>query len=165
MPMPRDPLLSVLIVAALAETAWIVYLALILPQHYVAQHWALAWVGLDVAQVIMLLGCAWAAWRRRALLIPFSVSAGTLLVLDAWFDVTTARHGAFAQSLGLALGLEVPSAILLFWIARRTVKALAGATFFDREMARGPVRKIHFDRARLVPPPETSETRGPAGSA
>lgn len=132
---PRDRLLTLLIFAALAEIAWTIYLGWRLPRQYVANHWDLAWVGLDTAQVLMLLAAAWAAWRRRALLILFATSAGTLLLLDAWFDVTTARHGDFGQSLLWALIVEVPSALALFWITRRTIQQVVRSTFADVEHA------------------------------
>ena len=92
------------------EILWAVYLGWRLPRHYVADHWALAWVGLDVAEIVMLFGAAWAAWRQRAVLIVFSIAAATLFLLDAWFDVTTANHGDELQSVVLAVFVEVPSA-------------------------------------------------------
>jgi hypothetical protein len=115
--------LTTLTVGALAETAWTAYLGLRLPRHYTAEHWDLAWVGLDTAQVLMLLLAAWAAWRRRAVLIVFACAAGTLLLVDAWFDVTTARYSDFEQS-AISLAIEIPSAIVLFWIAYRTFSRL-----------------------------------------
>lgn len=132
--------------AALLETAWTIYIGWRLPRHYVANHWALAWVGLDVAQIFMLLLCAWAAWRGRALLILFASSAGTLLLVDAWFDVTTARNGGIVQSLLLALVVEIPSAIVLFFITWRAVKELADSLFVVSEVKGVPIRKIRLVR-------------------
>jgi hypothetical protein len=123
--LPRSSILTLLTTAALLETAWTIYIGWRLPHHYVANHWDLAWVGLDGAQVFMLICSAWAAWRRRAVLILFASSAGMLLLVDAWFDVTTARRGDFAQSLLQALILEIPSAVVLFWIAWRSIGAVA----------------------------------------
>jgi hypothetical protein len=140
--LPRDPLLTLLTTAALAETAWTIYIGWKLPRHYVANHWDLAWVGLDVAQIAMLLLAAWAAWRGRALLILFASSAGTLLLLDAWFDVTTARNGGLEQSLLLALIVEIPSAIALFWITWRSIRKLADTLLVGSEAEGLPVRKI-----------------------
>ncbi|MGH3732197.1 MAG: hypothetical protein ACRDVC_02285 [Acidimicrobiales bacterium] len=117
----RDRLLVALLTGAFLEIIWCIYLGLVLPPHYVAHHWALAWIGLDVAEVSMLFASAWAAWRQRALLILFTIVGATLFLLDAWFDVTTANHGDVTQSLVLAAFLEVPSAIALLWVARRAV--------------------------------------------
>ncbi len=144
--LPRDPLLTILATAAVGETAWTIYLGWRLPRHYVANHWDLAWVGLDVAQIILLLLCAWAAWRGRALLIPFASSAGTLLLIDAWFDVTTARSGSIWESLALALFLEVPFAIVLFWVTWRSVQELFHAMSVADDVADVPVRKIRLTR-------------------
>lgn len=144
--LPRDPLLTVLATAALLETAWTIYIAWRLPRHYVANHWDLAWVGLDVAQITMLLLAAWAAWRGRALLILFATAAGTLLLVDAWFDVTTARNGGFAQSVLFALLIEIPAAVALFWITWRTTKELAKSIFVADEVRDVPIRKIRFSR-------------------
>lgn len=45
----------------------------------------------------------------------------TLLVLDAWFDCTTADPGwPFVVSLMLALAVELPLAALSVWIAFHT---------------------------------------------
>ncbi|MGC8498023.1 MAG: hypothetical protein ACP5OV_00770 [Acidimicrobiales bacterium] len=120
----RDPLLVALVAAALLEVVWIVYLGLTLPPHYRADHWAAAWVGLDTAEVVALLLAAWAAWRRRAVLALFTSSAGTMLLVDAWFDVTTARRGDALQSLVLALGGELPSALVLYWVTHRVLRHL-----------------------------------------
>jgi hypothetical protein len=149
--LPRDPLLTLLASAALLETAWTIYIGWRLPRHYVANHWDLAWVGLDVAQIVMLLLAAWAAWRGRALLILFATAAGTLLLVDAWFDVTTARRGGFVQSLVFALVVEIPAAIFLFLITWRGVKELANSMFVVPEVRGVPIRKIRlvrrFDRS------------------
>lgn len=154
--MLRDPLLTLLGTAAVVETAWTIYIGWRLPHHYVANHWDLAWVGLDVAQIVMLLLAAWAAWRGRALLVLFATAAGTLLLVDAWFDVTTARTGGFVQSLIFALAIEIPSALFLFWVTWRTVKELAESMFVVSEFRGVPIRKIRlvrrFDKSSATEP-------------
>ena len=138
----RDRLLTTLITGAAIEVLWTVYLGWRLPRHYVAHHWDLAWVGLDVAEILMLVGAAWAAWRRRAVLILFSIASATLLLLDAWFDVTTAGHGGFTESLILALVVEVPSALALLWVAQRAAHALLTTQFTRDHLATTPLHKI-----------------------
>ena len=117
-------LLRALVVGAILETAWTIYIGVILPRRYSADHWDLAWVGLDVAQVSMLFACAWAAWRQRAVLALFATAFATLLLVDAWFDVTTARRGNITQSILLAAIVEVPSALLMLWVAYRSLQHL-----------------------------------------
>ena len=138
----RDRLFAVLITGALLETVWTIYLAWRLPRHYVANHWDLAWVGLDVAEIVMLFASAWAAWHRRALLIAFSIASATLLLLDAWFDVTTATHGDVTASLVVAAFVEVPSAVVLLYVARRATKRLFSSHYSTSELGSMPVRKI-----------------------
>lgn len=143
----RERIMIVLTVAAVGEIGWTAYLALVLPPHYVARHWELAWVGLDVAEIVTLLACAWAAWRRRALLIPLSSVGATLFLLDAWFDVTTAGRGDFAESLLLALLVEVPGSIVLWFISLRALRA--------HYLAHGDGATARRARSLpLVPPPE-----------
>ena len=122
----REVVLTALTAGALVETAWTIYLGWRLPRHYTTDHWDIAWVGLDSAQVVVLLLAAWAAWRRRAVLILFSCAAGTLLLVDAWFDAITARYDDFGTSL-ISLAVEVPSALVLFWIAHHVVRRLGSA--------------------------------------
>lgn len=98
---------------------WIVFLAVRLPHHYVAAHWALTWVGFDLALLVGLAATAWAAWRRRQLLVATAVVTATLLCCDAWFDVTTATGTGTVVSVGSAVLVELPLAVLLFRVARR----------------------------------------------
>jgi hypothetical protein len=108
---------------------------------------------------------AWAAWRGRALLILFATVAGTLLLVDAWFDVTTARRGGVAQSLIFALVIEIPSAMFLFWITWRTVKELADSIFVVPEVNGVPIRKIRlvrrFGRSSVGAPSVSTENTPP----
>ena len=120
-PLLTDSLRRILTTAALLEILWTAYIGLQLPRRYVAHHWALAWVGIDIAQVAMLLLSAWALWKHRAILTFFATAAATLLVVDAWFDVTTAQRGDFFQSSLSALLVEIPSSIVLYWVALRTI--------------------------------------------
>jgi len=122
--LPHDPLLTALTAAAILEGVWTIYIAISLPRHYVAIHWKLAWVGLDIGEVVTLLLAAWAAWKRRAILALFTSSAGTMLLVDAWFDITTARRGDQLQSSLMALLVEVPSAAVLYWVTQRTIRQI-----------------------------------------
>ncbi len=151
----RSSLLTLLIVSALLEAAWTVYLGWRLPRHYIADDWRAAWVGLDAAQVLMLLGAAWAAWRRRALLIVFTTAAGTLLLVDAWFDVMTARGGDFDQSLAF-LFLEIPWALVLFWVSYRVMYQFANA-HFDGVAVRKIMIPHHTEVMEVIETLESSE--------
>jgi hypothetical protein len=132
----------ILIVAAIFEAIWTFFLGWRLPRHYIANHWDAAWVGIDVGEIILLMACAWAAWRRRAILILFAPMVATLLLIDAWFDVTTARRGAIGQSWLLALGLEVPAAIFFFWITGRSVRQLVHSRYVDNVLEGVPLHQL-----------------------
>ena len=143
----REWLLIFLTCAAIVEVLWAIYLGWTLPRHYVANHWVLAWVGLDIAEIAMLLATAWAAWRQRAVLILFAIILATLLLVDAWFDVTTARRGDFLQSALLAVFAEVPLSALLFWTAWRAARRLVATHLDDGKLVVTPVRRV-----TLLPP-------------
>jgi hypothetical protein len=143
----RELLFVLLTAAAITELLWVIYLGWTLPRHYVANHWEVAWVGLDVAEIVMLLATAWAATRQRAVVIPFSIALATLLVVDAWFDVTTARRGAFLQSVLLAVFAEIPLAVLLLWIAWRASRRLV-----ETHLDRGDLMVTPVPRGPPLPP-------------
>jgi hypothetical protein len=97
---------------------WSAVLAVTLPATAQAQHWALAWAGLDVAEAAAALVTAVLLSRgdRRASL-P-AAAAGTLLLIDAWFDVCTSAPGA-GQAMALAEAgcAELPLAVAAWWVA------------------------------------------------
>ena len=128
--------------AALVEILWTIFLGWHLPLRYEAHHWDLAWVGLDVGEIIMILATAWAAWRRRAVFIVFSSVLAALLLLDAWFDVTTANPNNLDESVFLAVVFEVPIALFLLYFARRAGRIFLRAHFDGRRMASVPLSKV-----------------------
>jgi len=97
---------------------WSALLAVTLPATAQAQHWALAWAGLDAAEAAAALVTAVLLSRgdRRASL-P-AAAAGTLLLVDAWFDVCTSAPGA-GQAMALAEAgcAELPLAVAAWWVA------------------------------------------------
>jgi hypothetical protein len=78
-----------------ARTAWHSLssgLFLTLPRHYSANHWHVAWGGLDIALAIALTSTAVLTLRGSPLGEIAATVTATLLVSDAWFDVLTS-HG------------------------------------------------------------------------
>ena len=112
---------------------WIAILILTLPGHYTSDDWQTVWVGLDIAELAGFAATGWAAWRQRQVVIFFMIITGTILVCDAWFDVTL-DYGSrgFTISLFSALLAELPLACLLFvgaWrLVRVTVETLTQLT-------------------------------------
>jgi hypothetical protein len=119
----RRLLITVALVCAAALAAWIGVLAVTLPWRYRAGGWSAAWVGFDVVLFLAFAATAWAAWRRRQVLILCLVVLATLLCCDAWFD-TTLDWGTrgFIDSLTLALAAELPLAVLAMIGARRLLR-------------------------------------------
>ncbi len=105
--------LALNIAAALVLLPWIVYLAVRLPNHYVARNWAAAWVGFDVLLLVMFVLTAILVLLRRQLLVLSAFGTGALLVCDAWFDVLTAAPSDRWLSAATALFVELPIAAVL----------------------------------------------------
>lgn len=105
----------------LALLPWSFWLVRTLPSSHVSRHWDVAWGGFDLALAAALLSTALAAMRRSPWLQGSAVATGTLLLVDAWFDVLTAGPGSELAVAAAEAGLvEVPLAILSFWLARDT---------------------------------------------
>ncbi|MFR0359246.1 hypothetical protein [Streptomyces sediminimaris] len=111
-----------LVACGLALLPWLYVLATGLPATATAAHWPVAWVGLDALEALGLIATGLLAARgdrRRALA---AAATATLLVVDAWFDTTTAAPGGdFASAVALALGAELPLAALCGRLALRAL--------------------------------------------
>jgi hypothetical protein len=104
---------------ALVLVPWIGYLVVSLPPHVSFRHYNVSWVGFDLLLLAALARTAWLAYRHsRRVALPAVVTA-TLLVVDAWFDVTSAhRGGPFVEALLLAVLVELPLAGVCLYLAR-----------------------------------------------
>ncbi len=105
-----------LALVALALVPWAIWLATVLPSHEEAKHWDLAWAGLDLMLAGALLATAVSAWRRGPLRQASATSAGTLLAIDAWFDVLTSSGRDLTYAIVLAAVGELPLAALCLWL-------------------------------------------------
>ncbi|HEX4291612.1 MAG TPA: hypothetical protein VH021_21990 [Trebonia sp.] len=93
-------------------------LAVTLPATAQAQHWAMAWTGLDAAEAAAALTTAVLLGRGDSRASLPAAAAGTLLLVDAWFDVCTAAPGAgHAMALAEAGCVEIPLAAAAWWLA------------------------------------------------
>jgi hypothetical protein len=112
--------------AALLLLPWIVVLAALLPANHAAPHWDITWVGFDAGLSLLLVSVAYAAWKRSAWLQGAATAAAALLLVDAWFDVTTsATHVELVLALTEAVLIELPLAVLCLLLARDTERVLA----------------------------------------
>lgn len=124
-------------VLAACLVPWTVYLAVELPERSVSHHYDLAWVGFDVALVVMLAATAWSAKRRSRYFAVAATATGTMLVVDAWFDVVTSRPGdERLMAVVLAVLVELPLAALCLWWALHAQDVLARRVQFFRRRAR-----------------------------
>ncbi len=72
---------------------------------------------------------------------------GTLLVCDAWFDVLTTRARSEVVVAGFEAALvELPLAVLCFWMATNLARAVEIAVPFLRKAG------FRVEGNRLVPP-------------
>jgi hypothetical protein len=107
-------------VLAVALVPWVVWLAWTLPERSVSAHYRLAWVGFDVVLCGALARTAWLAWRRSPFVVNVASATATLLVVDAWFDVTTSPGGGdLLVAAVTAIGVELPLAVVSLVIAAR----------------------------------------------
>jgi hypothetical protein len=99
---------------------WCVLLSMVLPATAQAQHWSLAWTGLDAAEALAALATAvlLAHGDRRAALT--AAAGAALLLTDAWFDICTSAPGLdHALAVAEAACAEVPLAGAACWLALR----------------------------------------------
>ena len=123
----RRILIAACLVGVLVLAVWIGVLEVSLPRLYRAGGWRAAWVGFDVGLLLVFAATAWAAWRRRQVLIACLMVLATLLACDAWFD-TTLDWGTrgFMVSLLSAFLVELPLAVVALIGARRLIRLTAG---------------------------------------
>jgi hypothetical protein len=111
------PLFAVL---SLLLIPWIAFLATVLPSRQLSRHYDFAWAGFDVMLLIALAATAYFALRRSRNLSVAATSAGTMLIVDAWFDVLTSRHRDLPISITFAVLIELPLAALCWWLSMQT---------------------------------------------
>lgn len=97
---------------------WSILLLANLPDQKTARHWDLAWGGFDIVLAVSLATTVVLVVRRTPLAEMAATACGTMLCVDAWFDVLTAADGdERLLAVGMALLIELPLAWLCFRIA------------------------------------------------
>ena len=121
--------------AALVLLPWIAYLAVTLPRRNLDLHYRAAWVGFDCLLAFALVRTAYMAFRVDQRVQFPAIATATLLVVDAWFDITTAgNRSQLLQALLLAAFFELPAAFFSLYLARqvnRRIWELAVASAAD----------------------------------
>jgi hypothetical protein len=109
-----------LAIAALALVPSVVIVLVVGPGVQIATHLRLAWIGLDVFELLALAHTGSALHRRSVTVVVPATITGALLLCDAWINIIPSS--AAAQSEGIALAfVEVPMAALSFWVATRAM--------------------------------------------
>ena len=142
--------------ASVVLVPWIFVLMFSTPQEFgLARHWKLVWVGFDC---FLLLGFAATAWRvltRSPRGATTAAATSTMLLIDAWFDILTARHPTNEIiAVLMAVCAEIPCSLICFYVARKIVGMFEQAAPYLR---REGFRVVD---GRLVPPPGRDEQEG-----
>src|SRR3984957_35155 len=102
---------------------WCVVLAVTLPRTAQAQNWSLAWTGLDAAQAVAAPGTAALLGRGAPPPGRGAPAGGTLLMVDAWFDVCPSAPGLeHSLAVSEAVLVELPLACAAGWLAGRLLR-------------------------------------------
>ncbi|ELP64403.1 hypothetical protein PV735_39035 [Streptomyces turgidiscabies] len=109
-----------LVACGLVLLPWLYVLATGLPDTVTVTHWPVTWVGLDALEAVCLVATGVLATRGDRRYPLAATAAATLLVVDAWFDTTTAAAGSdLVMAAAMALCAELPLAALCAWLAVR----------------------------------------------
>ncbi len=114
--------LTLLTAGSMAMVPWVAYLAVTLPDNYVAHNWLVTWIGFDSLLVGFMLTTLILGWLRRQLLVFAAFTTGVLMICDAWFDLMTAGPRDVGLSVVTALLIELPLAIFMIVSAVRIMR-------------------------------------------
>lgn len=99
---------------------WILLLPRHLPQTKVVAGWSMAWAGLDAMEAAGLLTTGALLIRGNDRYRLGAVATAMLLVVDAWFDLTTSAPGPEQlAAIAMAAGAEIPLAAACAALALR----------------------------------------------
>lgn len=97
---------------------WTVYIGLTLPARHLTRNWDVSWTGLDTGLFVALLLTGLFAYMRSIWIVISAATAGSLLLVDAWFDVMSEHSGLqFHQAILLALVFEIPLATMSYYLS------------------------------------------------
>jgi hypothetical protein len=146
---------------------WAIWLGATLRPDHTTDRWDVVWTGFDIGLALAFALTALAAWRRSPWVGALAATTGTLLLVDAWFDIVLESHrGEIRAAIMRAVLAELPVAGLCYWIAYRTSRFLAHAL----DIARADGLHVAAARERpaegdLVGVLEIAAHREPAGQA
>jgi hypothetical protein len=113
----------VYILLGLVLVPWTVYLGTTLPKHHLSSHWDVSWTGLDIGLTLSLICTGLLAYAKSIWLIIAASTTGSLLLVDAWFDVMSEKSAfVLHQAIALALLFEIPLALMSYYLAFHTIQ-------------------------------------------
>lgn len=116
----------VLVGCGVALVPWTVYLVLTLPRVYTGHHYKASWTLFDIALLVALITTGIEALRGGRGTSLAAAATGTLLFVDAWFDVSGSGNRLdFRTALLTAVLVEIPLGVLCWRVARRTARPWA----------------------------------------
>ena len=110
-------------------------------------HWSAAWVGLDVMEAIGLAVTGWLVRRGDPRRCLAAAATAMLLVVDAWFDISTAGSG-LTEAVAMATCAELPMAALCSVVAYRAVRDSSRPPRLDNSRADQVAIKAVRSRSR-----------------
>lgn len=138
---------------AVVLVPWTVIIFDSLKNRALAEHWKLVWGGFDCFLVLAFALTAYRIITKSPRGVIAATATGTMLLIDAWFDVLTARGTKNVMtSLAMALFAEIPCAIICFFVARRIVR------LFEQSLPHLQAAGFRVVGGRLVVP----QDEGPA---
>ncbi len=119
---------KVYILLAIVLIPWTIYLGLSLPKHHLSTHWDVSWTGLDIALSASFILTGLFAYLRSMWVVIAASTTGSLLLVDAWFDIMSEHNGTlFHQAVLAACIFEIPLALMSYYLAshalQRTTRA------------------------------------------
>lgn len=110
-----------LVAGGIVLAPWAVYLLVTLPTRYTGHFYPVSWAGFDVALLACLVCTGIAALRDSRWTDLAAATTGTLLFVDAWFDISGAgSRPDFWTAFLLAAVVEIPLGVLCWRLALRT---------------------------------------------
>ena len=95
-----------------------------------------------------------------------AAATGTLLLVDAWFDIILESHAdELRNAIMLAVFAEIPIALLCFWIAYRTERFLALVVDQALHLATAGESPTEGDLVGVLEVTPDGEAAGEAGDA
>jgi hypothetical protein len=102
-----------------------------------------------------------AVLKRSAWVEALAAATGTVLVVDAWFDIVLESHAdELRNSIMLAVFAELPTAAFCFWIAVRFERFLQRAVDTALHVAPAGERASEGDLVRILEIPSDGKSAG-----